>query len=71
MKFSSMRSAIVIASVVAGSVVTSQAFAQLDVFNGVNVLEYGQTGPGAISTSTYTLNSSMMSNRAEEIRAGK
>jgi len=62
MKFSSMRSAIVIASVVAGSVIPTQAFAQIDVFNGVHVLEYGQTGPGAFSISTYKFNSSMILN---------
>jgi hypothetical protein len=59
MKFSSMRSAIVIASVVAGSVIPSQAFAQIDVFNSVRVLEYGQTGD---SISTYRFNSSMILN---------
>jgi hypothetical protein len=59
MKFSSMRSAIVIASVVAGSVIPSQAFAQIDVFNAVNVLEYDQSGT---SISTYRFNSSMILN---------
>ena len=59
MKFSSMRSAIVIASVIAGSVIPTQAFAQIDVFNSVRVLEYGQTGD---SISTYRFNSSMILN---------
>jgi hypothetical protein len=59
MKFSSMRSAIVIASVVAGSVIPTQAFAQFDVFSNLRVLEYGQTGT---SISTYRFNSSMILN---------
>ncbi len=59
MKFSSMRSAIVIASVVAGSVIPTQAFAQFDVFSSVNELQYGVNGT---STSTYLFNSSMILN---------
>ena len=59
MKFSSMRSAVVIASVVAGSVIPTQAFAQFDVFSSVNELQYGVNGT---STSTYLFNSSMILN---------
>jgi hypothetical protein len=62
MKFSSMRSAIVIASVVAGSVIPSQAFAQFDVLTGVGVngdTQDVRTGP---VTSTYTFTSSMILN---------
>jgi hypothetical protein len=59
MKFSSMRSAIVIASVVAGSVIPTQAFAQIDVFSSVRILEYGVNGT---SISTYRFNSSMILN---------
>ena len=59
MKFSSVRSAIVVASVVAGSVIPSQAFAQIDVFSHVNSLEYGVNGT---SIATYRFNSSMILN---------
>jgi len=59
MKFSSMRSAIVVASVVAGSVIPTQAFAQIDVFSSVRILEYGVS---TTSISTYRFNSSMILN---------
>jgi hypothetical protein len=59
MKFSSMRNAIVIASVVAGSVIPTQAFAQFDVFSSVGILEYGVNGT---SVATYRFNSSMILN---------
>ena len=59
MKFSSMRSAIVIASVVAGSVIPSQAFAQIDVLTG---LSNGGGYTDAILESTYTFNQSMILN---------
>ena len=62
MKFSSMRSAIVIASVVAGSVIPTQAFAQTNVLTGVGVNNGTidvRTGP---VTSTYTFTSSMILN---------
>ena len=53
MKFSSMRSAIVIASVVAGSVIPTQAFAEIiDVFKGIgNTNNFGGT---MISTYQFT-----------------
>ena len=57
-----MRSAIVVASVVAGSVIPSQAFAQTEVLNGVGVYDGDQdvrTGP---VTTTYTFTSSMILN---------
>ncbi len=58
MKFSSMRSAIVIASVVAGSVIPTQAFAQFDVLTTTNAV-YGFDGT---SISTYNFTSSMILN---------
>jgi hypothetical protein len=59
MKFSSLRSVIVIASVVAGSVIPTQAFAQIDVFSSVSYLQYGVN---ETSISTYRFNSSMILN---------
>jgi hypothetical protein len=58
MKFSSMRSAIVIASVVAGSVIPTQAFAQIDVFTQFKD-DYNWTGT---YISTYTFTSDMTLN---------
>lgn len=50
------------ASTLVLTLVSAAANAQFDVFNGVNVLEYGQTGDGAQSISSYTFNSSMILN---------
>jgi hypothetical protein len=58
MKFSSMRSAIVIASVVAGSVIPSQAFAQTDFHKDLG----GRTSYNGLWTSAYTFNKSMILN---------
>ena len=58
MKFSSVRSAIVVASVVAGSVIPSQAFAQFDVFTQFKD-DYNWTGT---YISTYTFTSDMTLN---------
>jgi hypothetical protein len=59
MKFASLRSAIVIASVIVGSVIPSQAFAEIDVLTGLsNDFEYTY----ATHESTYTFNQSMILN---------
>ena len=50
------------ASTLVLSLVSASANAQFDVFNGVHVLEYGQTGSNANSISTYKFNSSMILN---------
>jgi hypothetical protein len=59
MKFSSMRSAVVIASVIVGSVIPSQAFAEIDVLTGLN-------GVGSrfdrVYESVYVFNQSMILN---------
>ena len=52
----------IVASTVVLSLVSASANAQFDVFNGVHVLEYGQTGVGAQSISSYKFNSSMILN---------
>lgn len=57
-----MRSAVVIASVIVGIVIPSQAIAQTEVLNGVGVYDGDQdvrTGP---VTTTYTFTSSMILN---------
>jgi len=59
MKFSSMRRAVVIASVIAGSIVPSQAFAQIDVLTGGS--NTGGTNPNSL-TSTYRFTGSMILN---------
>jgi len=58
MKFSSLRSAIVIASVIAGSIVPSQAFAQIYVLTGGST---AVTDPQSL-TSTYRFTGSMILN---------
>ena len=58
MKFSSMRRAVVIASVIAGSIVPSQAFAQIDVLTGGTFIG---TSPFS-ETSTYRFTGSMILN---------
>ena len=50
------------ASTLVLSLVSASANAQIDVFDGVNKLEYLQSGVGAQSISTYTFNSSMILN---------
>jgi hypothetical protein len=61
MKFSSIRSAVVIASVIVGSVIPSQAFAQIDFLTSI-----ASVGPrynwGVTATSTYTFTKSMILN---------
>jgi hypothetical protein len=59
MKFASMRSAVVIASVIVGSVIPSQAFAQtpIDVFSGGI-----RTSMDFPTTTVYTFSSSMILN---------
>ena len=59
MRFSSMRSAIVIASVIVGSVVPSQAFAQIDVLTGLN--GFGSSND-VFYESVYTFRQSMILN---------
>ncbi|MFZ4783031.1 MAG: PEP-CTERM sorting domain-containing protein [Armatimonadaceae bacterium] len=58
MKFSSLRSAVVIASVIAGSIVPSQAFAQIYVLTGGST---AVTDPQSL-TSTYRFTGSMILN---------
>jgi hypothetical protein len=59
MKFASMRSPIVIASVVVGSVIPSQAFAEIDVLTGLsNDFDFTYKN----HESTYTFNQSMILN---------
>jgi hypothetical protein len=58
MKFSSMRSAVVIASVIVGSVIPSQAFAQVDVFSSFS----NQGATGNSLNSSYKFNGSMILN---------
>ena len=62
MSIISKRLVSIAASTLVLSLVSASANAQFDVFNGVNVLEYGQTGVGAQSISSYTFNSSMILN---------
>ena len=62
MSIISKRLVSIAASTLVLSLVSASAHAQFDVFNGVNVLEYGQTGVGAQSISSYTFNSSMILN---------
>jgi len=57
MKFQSFRSAVVFASVIVGSVIPSQAFAQIDVLTGGN-----QTATYGDMTSTYKFTGSMILN---------
>jgi hypothetical protein len=59
MRFSSMRSAIVIASVIVGSVVPSQAFAQIDVLTGLSGFGYSND---VFYESVYTFRQSMILN---------
>ena len=63
MKFASMRSAIVIASVIVGSVIPSQAFAQIDVLTARDPTDqsFMITMSGSV-ISTYTFNTSMILN---------
>ena len=65
-----MRSAVVIASVIVGSVIPSQAFAQIDVLTArdPNVTPYYDGFGGAI-TSTYTFNTSMILNSVDFVTA--
>lgn len=57
MKFQSFRSAVVVASVIIGSVIPSQAFAEIDVLTGGRV-----TGVSNPVTSTYKFTGSMILN---------
>ena len=58
MKFQSFRSAVVVASVIIGSVIPSQAFAEIDVLTGGGELG----GTDATITSTYKFTGSMILN---------
>ena len=61
MKFSSMRSAIVIASAIVGSLIPSQTFAQSTaLFTGLSYI--GQGNDGGTGTSTYKFTGSMILN---------
>jgi len=63
MKFSSMRSAVVIASVIVGSVIPSQAFAQTDFLtSSASVGQMYNWGGNTVVTSTYNFTSSMILN---------
>jgi hypothetical protein len=73
MKFSSMRSAVVIASVIVGSVIPSQAFAQIDVLTARDPSNpsYTNTDYDGPITSTYTFNTSMILNSIDFVTYGE
>jgi hypothetical protein len=63
MNFASMRSAIVIASVIVGSVIPSQAFAQIDVLTARDPTDQSfMIAESGSIISTYTFNTSMILN---------